>query len=313
MNYLNQVKKTTKFVLKNSKNVKIKKEAFEDIYQLFKKKKFKQKHSFEKYHFLGSFEKTANYFFIVDSLNFSFFAKKGKKKWKINKVGGYFGLALSLKKNIEKISDLDFLLNIKEKDLKEILGNIPLFKERMKILRENSKILKEKFSGKVSNLIKLSEFSCQKLIEILVNNFPTFRDFAFYKKKKIWFLKRAQIFCLDLYLAIKKLKLKRNFSDIDKLTAFADYKIPQILNNFGVLEYSDKLLKIIKEKKEIKAGSKNEVEIRANTIWAVEFLKEFLKRKGKKLKSFEIDNLLWDIAKTIKMEIPHHITRTIFY
>lgn len=39
------------------------------------------------------------------------------------------------------------------------------------------------------------------------------------------------------------------FSDIDDLTAFADYRIPQSLVWMGVLEYSESLLKTLKSSK----------------------------------------------------------------
>ncbi len=103
------------------------------------------------------------------------------------------------------------------------------------------------------------------------------------------------------------------FEDPEYPAVFADYKIPQFLLNAGILNYSEKLLKKIKEKTLIKAGSKEEIEIRSSTIWAVEYLKEELLKLGKIFCAFEIDWILWNKSQKTKMEIPYHLTKTIFY
>ncbi|MEK7195635.1 MAG: queuosine salvage family protein, partial [Patescibacteria group bacterium] len=97
------------------------------------------------------------------------------------------------------------------------------------------------------------------------------------------------------------------------LTAFPDYKLPQILNHWKVMEYSPKLAEKIKLRTELKPGSNEEVEIRSATVWAVEYINEELKARGVRLKSFEIDWLLWNESKRIEMSEQHHLTTTIFY
>ena len=102
---------------------------------------------------------------------------------------------------------------------------------------------------------------------------------------------------------------------MDQLTTFADYRVPQILRNLGVMVYTCELCKLIDSYILIESGSEYEVEIRAATVVAVEKLHQILVEKGfTDLKVIEIDWLLWQKGETVKDNIePHHRTLTIFY
>jgi len=260
-----------------------------------------------------------NFIFVSSSLDFCFW---GEPKWKIEYKGNFYdgawGLLAALNKAIEKgfpILNFKYLAKIPENDLKEIFkGNveIPLFKERLNILRENGKILVEKFGGDFENVIRKSKMDALKLLKIIVENFPSFNDFAIYKGKKVFFHKRAQLLIGDIY---RKFKEKfQNLKNIDKLTALADYKIPQILRKLGILEYSEELTEKIDNKILIPAGSEEEIEIRANTIWAIELMKGEIKKKIPKIMAIDIDSHLWLLGqKKSPEDKPYHLTRTIFY
>jgi plasmid maintenance system killer protein len=64
--------------------------------------------------------------------------------------------------------------------------------------------------------------------------------------------------------------------DKDTLTAFADYKVPQILRLQNILEYDHNLEEKIVKKIEILHDSEEEIEIRANTVQAIERIKGLL-------------------------------------
>jgi len=311
--------KTTKKVAEQSKDVKINRQQAIKLAALLKKKTVP---SWPKqYHLEGSIEEKTQYLFILDSINFSFFADKHKQKWSIKykgkNISGYFALSLALKRAAKNspLLKASFLSSITASLLENILGGqgkIPLLKERQTILNENGKILLKKFNGQAVSILNQSNHSAQKFIKILLDNFPSFRDIAKLKGNNVYFLKRAQILAADIYGAFSGKGLGA-FYDIDRITCFADYKIPQILEHFQVLEYSPKLLEKIKQKEKIRPGSRQEIEIRANTIQAVELLKKYLKQQGRELRSFEVDWILWNMAKKEKTKIPHHMTRTIFY
>lgn len=72
--------------------------------------------------------------------------------------------------------------------------------------------------------------------------FPGFRDHSIYKGRQVFFYKRAQICVADIYGSFGGKGLGE-FEDIDHLTMFADYRVPQILYHMGVIDYSNELKK----------------------------------------------------------------------
>jgi len=149
-------------------------------------------------------------------------------------------------------------------------------------------------------------------LEMLVSEFPSFYDSSFYKEKEIIFHKRAQLLTSDICQMFKKQDLVSK--NVDQLTACADYKLPQIMRRFGILEYTGELAKKIDAKIELAHNFEEEVEIRASTIWAVEFMKEEIKKRNPEITSMGIDDHLW-LASQEKFadEKPYHRTRTTAY
>ncbi len=58
---------------------------------------------------------------------------------------------------------------------------------------------------------------------------------------------------------------------------FADYRVPQILRELNILNYSDQLAQLIDSEVKLEYSSEFEVEIRALTIVAVEEILEKIK------------------------------------
>lgn len=90
--------------------------------------------------------------------------------------------------------------------------------------------------------------------------------------------KRAQIFAADLWGAFKG-QGYGDFEDISSITIFADYIVPAVLQQLGVLRYRSSLDNIIKKNTEIVSGSEEEVELRACSVYAVEKIKELISKK----------------------------------
>jgi hypothetical protein len=146
-----------------------------------------------------------------------------------------------------------------------------------------------------------------------VQNFPSFQDISQYKGREIYFYKRAQLLVADIYQIFDGQSFGA-LTNVDKITACADYKLPQILRKLGILEYTTALAEKIDSKTEIPSNSAEETEIRANTIWAVEFIKEEVKKHSPKIMSFEVNDHLW-LATQEKFDgdKPYHRTRTTAY
>ena len=58
------------------------------------------------------------------------------------------------------------------------------------------------------------------------------------------------------------------FADIDEITMFADYRVPQVLKYYNAIEYSDDLKSFLKRNALLSSGARYEIEIRAASIVA---------------------------------------------
>lgn len=274
-----------------------------------------------KYHFTDGTEKTVQWLFISSALNFSFWEGKAEELWKIEFDGewveGYWALTASLKKAMKKYDILNatFLENMTVDILSDIFkgnGDIPLIKERTQVCRNIGKMLNEKFDGQFSNALKQANGSAVKLTNIVAQNFPDFCDISTYKGTEIPILKRAQILAADIWGAFKGEGLGA-FNDLEKITIFADYKLPQFLRAMGVMEYSEKLSHKIDNFQLIEQGSDMEVEIRALTIQTVEELRI---ECNNLYSTIQLDWWIWHASFSDKyknLQQPHHLTRSVYY
>jgi len=275
------------------------------------------------YHLCSSGEDTVFYLLVLDSLNFCFWPAPEKTTWEIEyesrRLSGYYALAASLKRAIESgipITSAEYLAGISLGKLKEILsgrGELQLLGDRVQILSELGHLLLEEYGGDACRLVKAAENSAVKLVRSLVESVSSFRDVAEYLDHPVFFYKRAQIFAADLYGAFDG-KDWGSFTDMDKLTAFADYKLPQVLRHLGILHYERALAQKVDHEIFVEAGSTEEIELRANTIWAVELIRRELERMGTRLRAFEIDWILWNMGQEQEFKVrPYHRTVTVFY
>lgn len=144
-----------------------------------------------------------------------------------------------------------------------------------------------------------------------------FRDTAVFKGRLVHFYKRAQIMVADLWAAYGRCSDGSHpyaFRDVHELTMFADYRVPQILRHLGVLIYSTDLSRRVDGMQDIAFGSTEEIEIRANTIVAVQMLHDLLKADLPEVLVLHVDWLLWQWGESVQEHIqPHHRTLTIYY
>ncbi len=275
-------------------------------------------------HYFDGGIKTLTYLIVLDSINFCFWPLPGKKRWQIRYRGeilsGYYALAVALKEAFEKeeipIAEAEFLASLEMNAFCDVLGgegSLQLINERLLILRETGEKLMRLFEGKATNLLEAGDGSAVRLVRAVVSAFPSFRDEAQYDGKRVCLFKRAQLLAADIHGAFEG-KGWGAFADIAVLTAFADYKLPQVLRHLGIMLYSRKLSEKVDSQELIPSGSMEEVEIRANTIISVELLKEELRSTGISMESSEIDWLLWNLGQGSKFrKRPYHLTSTIYY
>jgi len=85
--------------------------------------------------------------------------------------------------------------------------------------------------------------------------------------------------------------------------------VPQILAQYGVIEYSEELLQHINDGTVMDYGHQMEVELRSAMIQSCEMI---AKLSGKS--AIEVDWLLWQVGERDKAEIvPFHKVYSIYY
>ena len=167
------------------------------------------------------------------------------------------------------------------------------------------------------NVVKMAKNSAVRLVQIILQFFPHFRDTAVYKGRLIHFYKRAQILVGDVWAAFGKPTDTSHpcyFPDINNLTMFADYRVPQLLRALNIFEYTTELSHEIDSLIPIAWGSEKEVELRAQTVIAVDLIQKSFSNKGINLLVIECDWLLWQRGEQIASSmLPHHRTLAIYY
>ncbi|MDY6856717.1 MAG: queuosine salvage family protein [Thermodesulfobacteriota bacterium] len=318
-----KVQKTAEFVAKNSSEVRIDRERLvRFVNNLFAEGVYVPLWN-HTYHFCGKPEDMVSYFFVLDSINFCFWPEPKKRKWECvyhsQRLSGYYALAASIKMAIKEgipITDARYLAKISLDELKQVLGGqgeLQLLEERRTILNQLGKVLIQDYKDSACNLVEDSGNSAVRLVELLSEKLESYRDIGKYLDQRVFFFKRAQILVADLYGAFEGSGFG-SFMDIDMLSCFADYKLPQVLRHMGILRYSQSLAEKVDQGVLLEAGCSQELEIRACTICAVELIREELKRIGVALKAFEIDWILWNLAQYKEFKVkPYHRTLTLFY
>ncbi|MGH9173883.1 MAG: queuosine 5'-phosphate N-glycosylase/hydrolase [Vicinamibacterales bacterium] len=270
----------------------------------------------------------ANLVLVVDALNFCFWnvPTSDKPRWQVTYRGtthdGYWALAAALRRAVGAgipLADAEYLAALSEEDTARILAgdpgcdDIPLLHARMEHLREVGRTLLARWDGSFLEPISEANGSAAKLVREVLAGLPSFRDTAPWNGHDIRFYKRAQILIADLFGAFDGQGPGR-FHDLDRLTAFADYKVPQVLRRHGVLVYAPALAERIAAYRLLPPDSDEEVEIRAATIWAVELLRQTLARRRVEMPAYAIDWALWQSGQSLPAgHEPYHRTLTVFY
>jgi len=244
-----------------------------------------------------------NFIFLLRALDFRLLDYP--QNWKYKNEKGFFGLT-------ERIINLFNIINFNQKQtdyskinfltFKKIVSpkeNITLAKLRHKIFKDCLSWL-QNYDNNFYNYFEENKTAFNFCLNLF--NLEKFRDFY----KNLYFLKPNQLLYFEYILAKK---LTNKFKDeLESLTIFADYKIPQILISFGLIELPNRYLIKIKKGKIIRKFSLFENELRLASILLGEEI-------GLKLKipSYRIDNILWWLSHKIKLKIPVLKIKTIFY
>jgi len=282
--------------------------------------------------------RAVDWIFVLDTLNFSFWTETTAKKWTVNGETGYFACCAAIKRAIDEgkpMWDPKYYSQITQQDAEVIFRgddgtSIPLMQDRLTNLHEAGNILLNKYQGTFVRCVESCKGSANELLRLIVGEFASYRDEADYEdancRHRISFYKRAQILIGDIWACFEGHGLGE-FHDIDCITMFADYRIPQVLIHFGTLRYSDSLMSKLKSDQLLQQGSREEIEIRACSIEIVERVRDEVQElvqndpelglsQTTAINAIAIDHFLWDYRRehAEKLEhIPFHKIRTIYY
>ena len=255
--------------------------------------------------------------FLSESINFCFWPEKN---WIVVKDGqeisGSLAMFILFNKAINEkrlILDPKVLINLSYEEFCDFFeaDNKPngLFKERYSNFMEVVKIFYKENDFIYDKILNVN--NDQELLNLIVKRFKSFNDVSYYNLKKIGFYKRAILIVRELYKYIPK--MRDNLNDLMSLTACADYVLPSIFRDFGILNYSKDIAKMVDNDIQIKHNSKIEIEIRAATIFIVDQIRLKLLKKGINVSSAIIDEVVWFYAKQQKLKSKRHKTITIYY
>ncbi|QSZ36318.1 hypothetical protein DSL72_007444 [Monilinia vaccinii-corymbosi] len=284
-----RVLESAEYVYNNSIDVALDmaatKAAATSIYSQMQKKSYSTKTwSSHDLHPQSKDASTVNFIFTMDLLNFSFWSLQSEEErfaveYRGKRWTGYWSLVAALQRGLEEgyaITSSDYWQDEGELT-EEVFAHIfrsctteamPLLSTRLALLREAGTVLYEKYDCSFANCIKESNHSAAALVNLLAASFPCFNDVvSFEKRKEVRLLKRAQICVADLWAAFEG-EGWGEFHDIDKLTMFADYRIPQLLNTLGCLWYAPALESAIKRRELIESGHSWEVQLRGKASWS---------------------------------------------
>ncbi len=126
------------------------------------------------------------------------------------------------------------------------------------------------------------------------------------------FLKRAQLAARMMNDALGRRSDVR-LARIDQLTVMADYRIPQVFYNLGVVKIMDEsLLERLNNRLPLESGSREELALRSTCVVLGRIIAQ---RLG--ITQAEVDDLLWSLSqqmvKADEMAIPHMVVATDAY
>ncbi|KNC81635.1 hypothetical protein SARC_06058, partial [Sphaeroforma arctica JP610] len=269
-----------------------------------------------------------NWIFVIDTLNFSFWSATDTLYTVIyrNKpYTGYWALCAAINRALDEgipITTPSYYAHSTEQQVAHVFRSDsteppPLLHYRHEHLTQCGQVLLKDYKGKVSELIASCNGSAETLMNTMVTKFPCYNDISTYRERECAFYKRAQIFVADVWACFEQTGYG-HFSDIECITMFADYRVPQVLVYLGLMEYTEELTADMKSGSLWQTGDPREAEVRGCSIWAVELVKREMRRQGcaSELNSILLDFYLWDYAKQYSHDMAHvpiHLVRTRFY
>ena len=309
MDFITKLNNSYEYVCDNSTNVKINYEQIDKMIEQIKESSAKHWLDSNPYGLMDMDVKSIiNFLLIYHTIgDYCFW---GEPKWEIETELGKMDGSFAIMYLIINRFKTNNIFDMTYEEFSELLKgnvNIPLLKDRYQNLTKMNAFLKAN-NKTFYELIK--DFNIDSdLLEYIITNLDYFEDKAFYNNQEILFYKRAQLLTSDI-LHVRA--LKENIKvDYSHLIGCADYKIPQVMRCYGMLEFSDELTNIVDNKIELSEDSMSEIEIRANTLKVIDYI---YKKLNKEYFKMDINDFIWLLGQNKQlMTKPYHRTLTKHY
>lgn len=247
-----------------------------------------------------------NFFFNV--VNFCFKDPGSEKEYKyhakngqeISRSTGLFTALSESDVNWGNFQEVATLGKTKWVEIVQLAKSNPLYlgEERLVRLNRLARYLLKTKNSSPELLLRNASYQADTLAEILVDS-DLFED---------EFLKRLQV---AVHAVDNVLHRRRGtgLKNIEELTCMADYRIPQVFYNPGVVSIDNKLKKKLIANQQIVPDSKEELALRSTVILVGSLI-------AKRMKIIEVkaDLLLWNLSQEMstkgELPIPHMLIAT---
>lgn len=150
----------------------------------------------------------------------------------------------------------------------------------------------------ISDFLKFTEYDTEILLPIL--------DKSGYFDDK--FQKRSQL-AISMMNGVLKRRFGKEFKGTENLTIMADYRLPQVMYNFGAIKLSEGLLAKLTRQEVLESDSPQELTLRAASVVIGENISRILG-----IDENQVDALLWTLSQKMArggaLKIPHMLVPT---
>jgi len=273
-----------------------------------------------------------DFLFVGNAINFQFRHFESGEKFTTTYDGdewsGAFGMWACLKREFDDNPAILRGETLAELSLEEVDAlfesvdsrSMPMIRERHEILTQIGERLEAGYQGRFANLVERAEprlfAQGEGIIEHLVESFPSFQDQGHVALRDgtpltIPFWKRAQLAAGMAYGSFQR-EGYFHLEDPGSFTIFVDYNLPNVLRGLDVLEFSPHLAELVDSRTAIEQGSREEVELRAATVYAAdELMKRIQNDSGSPIYGPQMDYKLFSLRDCT--DAPVHLTKTTAY
>ncbi|HEX5671906.1 MAG TPA: queuosine salvage family protein [Acidimicrobiia bacterium] len=190
-------------------------------------------------------------------------------------------------------------------------GSLQMINERATTMQGVARALFDRWGGQALKMNERAQWDGPRLVQLLVETIPGYRDEAETSLGKLSFNKLAH-----LCVAMMNSRSSRPIGRLETFPVYPDYMLPKVLRYYGVLRYESELSSTVDGGRLVPAGSDWEVAIRWATVYAGDQLRADLNRIGNPVSTPALDYALWHdavLGSEAALMGPHHRTVTMAY